>query len=63
VGEVQSLALLDVWGDVVPGLGLGSVREEVHDDGTLLESFVDGEEGLAWDLSACVSRKLLRAYL
>ena len=63
VGEVQSLALLDVRGDVVPGLGLGSVREEIHDDGTLLESFVDGEEGLAWDLSACVSRKLLRAYL
>lgn len=37
--------------DVLPGLRLGGVREEVHDDRTAVDRLVDGEEGLSGDPS------------
>lgn len=49
VGEVESLSLGQLWLDVWPGLGLSSVGEEVHDDGTLGDSLINLEEVLAWD--------------
>jgi hypothetical protein len=57
VGEVEGLALGQVGLDVLPGGGLSGVGEEVHDDGTLLESLVDGEEGLAGDLLRTSAKK------
>ena len=47
VGEVQSLALGDLGLDSGPGLALGGVTEEVHDDGTLGDGLVDLEQVLA----------------
>ena len=41
------LALGDLGLDVGPGLGLGGVREEVHNDRTPRDSLVDVEEVLA----------------
>ena len=49
VREVEGLALLDVWFDCGPGLGLRSIGEEIHDDGSLLERLLDGEEVFASD--------------
>lgn len=43
------LSLGDLGLDVGPGLGLGSIGQEVHDDGTLGDGLVDLEEVLAGD--------------
>jgi hypothetical protein len=47
VREVESLALGDERSNGGPGLGLGSVGEEVHDDGTSVDGLLDGEESFA----------------
>lgn len=47
MGEVESLALGDERADGGPCLGLGSVGEKVHDDGTTVNGLLDGEESLA----------------
>jgi len=49
------LSLGDLWLDVWPGLGLGSIGEEVHDDGTAGDSLVDIEEVLAFNPSILLS--------
>lgn len=49
VGEVESLALSDEGLDGGPGLRLGGIGEQVHDDGTLLNGGVDIEQVLAGD--------------
>jgi hypothetical protein len=49
------LSLGDLWLDVWPGLGLGSIGEEVHDDGTAGDSLVDIEEVLALNPSILLS--------
>lgn len=41
------LSLGDLGLDVGPGLGLGSIGQQVHDDGTLADGLVDLEEVLA----------------
>lgn len=38
--------------DVLPGLGLSSIREEVHDDSTTVDSLIDGEESLSGNLQS-----------
>src|SRR5690606_7192286 len=40
VGEVEGLSLGQLWLDVWPSLGLGGIREEVHDDGTLGDGLI-----------------------
>lgn len=35
---------------MLPGLGLGGIGEEVHDDGSLGDGLINGEEGLSGDL-------------
>jgi len=42
------LSLGDLWLDGWPGLALGSITEQVHDDGTTGDGLIDLEEGLAW---------------
>ena len=49
MGEVESLALGDQGGDLGPGGRLSGIRQEVHDDGTSVDSLGDVEEGLALD--------------
>jgi hypothetical protein len=49
VGEVESLALSDERLDRGPCLGLRSVGEQVHDDGTTVDGLVNVEQVLAWD--------------
>lgn len=49
------LSLGDLWLDVWPGLGLGSIGEEVHDDGTAGDSLVDLEKVLALNPSILLS--------
>jgi hypothetical protein len=64
VGEVESLCQLagivagnashylslgDLRLDSGPGLRLGSVTEQVHDDGTLGDGLIDIEEVLSWN--------------
>lgn len=44
--EVKGLSGGDKGLDVVPRLRLGSIRKQVHDDGTLVDSLLDGEKGL-----------------
>jgi len=44
---VTHLALGEHGLDVRPGLALGGVTEQVHDDGALLDSLVDLEQVLA----------------
>lgn len=44
---ITYLALGEQWLDAWPGLALSSITEEVHDDGTLLDSLIDVEEVLA----------------
>ena len=51
VGEVKSLALGDQGGDLGPGGRLSGIRQEVHDNGTSLDSLGDVEQGLALDPS------------
>lgn len=51
VGEVEGLALGEVGLDLVPELGLGSIGEQVHDDGTTLAGLVDLKEVLSGDPS------------
>lgn len=51
VGEVKGLAFGQERLDVGPGGRLGSVRQQVHDNGTLLDGFVDREQVLTWDPS------------
>lgn len=48
--EVEGLVLSDKGLDVVPGLRLGSVGKEVHNDGSALDGLLDGEEGLSGNL-------------
>lgn len=55
VGEVEGLALGDERSDLRPGLGLSSVREQVHDDGTPVDGLWDVEEGLSWNPSILLS--------
>lgn len=45
--EVEGLALGDEGGELGPGLRLGGVGKEVHDDGTSADGLLDGEEGLS----------------
>lgn len=47
VGEVEGLALGDLGLEGGPGLGLGSIGEQVHDDGTAGDGLVDLEQVLA----------------
>lgn len=47
MGEVESLALGDLGLESGPGLTLGGVGEQVHDDGALLDGGGDVEEVLA----------------
>lgn len=49
------LALDQLWLDGWPGLALGSIGEEVHDDGTLGDGLIDIEEVLAWDPAILLS--------
>ena len=49
VGACTYLALGEQGLDRGPGLGLGSIGEEVHDDGTLVDGLIDLEEVLARD--------------
>lgn len=44
VGEVEGLALGELGLDSGPGLGLGSVGEKVHDNGTLGDGLINLEE-------------------
>lgn len=46
-GESAYLALGDLGLDVRPGLALGSIGKEVHDDGTAGDGIIDLEEVLA----------------
>ena len=48
--EVQSLALRDQGRDLRPGLRLGSVGEQVHDDRAAVDGLLNGEESLSRDL-------------
>lgn len=43
------LALGQLWLDGRPGLALGSIAQQVHDDCALLNSFVDLEQVGPWD--------------
>ena len=43
VGEVKGLSLGEERLNLGPGLGLGSIGEEVHDDGTLVDGGLDIE--------------------
>lgn len=47
VGEVKSLSLGEEGLDLGPGLGLGSIGEKVHDDGTLVNGGLDIEQVLS----------------
>lgn len=47
VSVVTHLALGDLGLDVGPGLGLGSIGKEVHDDGAAGDGLIDIEEVLA----------------
>lgn len=49
------LSLGDLRLDVRPGLGLGSIGEEVHDDGTTGDGLIDLEEVLALNPSILLS--------
>jgi len=49
VREVEGLALGDKRADLGPCLGLGSIGEEVHDDGTTVNGLLDAEESLSGD--------------
>ena len=70
VGEVESLCELaetiahddsnylslgDLGLDCGPGLALGSVTEQVHDDGTLGDSLINIEEVLSWNPAVLLS--------
>lgn len=55
MGEIESLAGGDEGFDVRPGLGLGGVREKVHDDVTLADGLVDVKKGLAWNPAILLS--------
>jgi hypothetical protein len=55
VREVEGLALGDERGELGPGLGLGGVGEEVHDDGSSVDGLLDREEGLSRDPSVLLS--------
>lgn len=50
MGEVKGLSL-ELGLDGRPGLGLGGIREKVHDDGTTRDSLVHLEQVLAGDPS------------
>lgn len=43
------LSFGDLGLDSRPGLGLSSITEQVHDDGTLGDGLIDIEEVLSWD--------------
>ena len=45
MGEVEGLALHDERCNCGPCLGLGSIREKVHDYGSPVNGLLDGEEG------------------
>lgn len=49
------LSLGDLRLDVRPGLGLGSIGEKVHDDGTTGDGLIDLEEVLALNPSILLS--------
>jgi hypothetical protein len=49
VSKVKSLALGDEGLNLLPSLGLGGIREQVHDDGTLVDSLGDIEQSLSWN--------------
>lgn len=55
MGEVEGLALGDQRSDLGPGLRLGGVGEQVHDDGAPVDGLWDVEEGLSWDPSVLLS--------
>ncbi len=48
--KVQSLVLGDEGFDFLPCLRLSGIGKQVHDDGSFLDGFLDGEEGLSGDL-------------
>lgn len=50
VREVERLALCDERRNGGPSLRLCGVRKKVHDDGSAVDGFLDGEEGFAWYL-------------
>ncbi|KAH3660712.1 hypothetical protein OGATHE_005044 [Ogataea polymorpha] len=51
VGEIQGLSLGEQRLDGRPGLGLSSVRKQVHDDGSLLDGLSDVKQVLTWNPS------------
>ena len=48
MGEVQGLSLRQLRLDGGPGLGLGGIREKVHDYCSLADGLVQLEEVLSW---------------
>lgn len=48
--EVKGLALGNEGLELRPGLRLGGVGKQVHDDGTAVDSLLNGKEGLSWNL-------------
>jgi hypothetical protein len=55
-GDVEIyLSLGDLGLDCRPGLTLGSIRKQVHNNGTLGDSLVDLEESLSWNPSILLS--------
>lgn len=47
--NVANLSLGDLGLDRRPGLALGSITEQVHDDGTPGDGLIDIEEVLSWN--------------
>jgi hypothetical protein len=55
MNRMTYLALGELGLDLGPGLGLGSVGEQVHDNGGLANSLVDVEQVLAGDPAVLLS--------
>jgi hypothetical protein len=55
VSKVQGLSLGDQGFDLVPSLRLSGIGQEVHDDSTLVDSFLDREQALAGDPTVLLS--------
>lgn len=55
VGEVEGLSLGDQGSDLGPGRRLGGIGKQVHDDGTLLDSLWDIEQGLSGNPTVLLS--------
>lgn len=47
MGEVEGLALGNERSNLRPGLGLGGIGKQVHDDGSSVDGLLDGEKSLS----------------